>query len=55
LGTQAEALEIIKCRGAGKGKKLAEIIAATVLAGEISLLAAEAAHHLGRAHQELGR
>jgi hydroxymethylglutaryl-CoA reductase (NADPH) len=55
LPTQAEALDIIGCRGAGKARKLAEIIAATVLAGELSTLAAQAAGQLGKAHAELGR
>ena len=32
-----------------------EIVAATVLAGELSLVGALAAGHLARAHQELGR
>jgi hydroxymethylglutaryl-CoA reductase (NADPH) len=36
-------------------KKLAEIIGAAVLAGELSLLGALAAQHLARAHQKLGR
>ena len=36
-------------------KKLAEIIGAAVLAGELSLLGALAAQHLARAHQQLGR
>jgi len=36
-------------------KAFAEIIAAGVLAGELSLLGALAANHLARAHNELGR
>ena len=36
-------------------KQLAESIGAAVLAGEISLLAAQASHTLARAHTELGR
>ena len=36
-------------------KKFAEIIAAAVLAGELSLLGALGAQHLARAHQHLGR
>ncbi|MDD3233342.1 MAG: hydroxymethylglutaryl-CoA reductase (NADPH) [Candidatus Methanomethylophilus sp.] len=55
LPTQAEALSIIGCRGAGKARKFGEIVAATVLAGELSTLAAQAAGQLGKAHQELGR
>ena len=36
-------------------RKFAEIIAAGVLAGELSLLGALGAQHLARAHQTLGR
>ncbi|MBS7644392.1 3-hydroxy-3-methylglutaryl-CoA reductase, partial [Candidatus Bathyarchaeota archaeon] len=36
-------------------KKLAEIIAATVLAGELSLLSALAAQHLAKTHLRFGR
>jgi hydroxymethylglutaryl-CoA reductase (NADPH) len=36
-------------------KRLAEIIAAAVLAGEISLLAAQSSHTLAKAHKDLGR
>jgi hydroxymethylglutaryl-CoA reductase (NADPH) len=35
--------------------KLAELVAVTVLAGEISTIGAQAAGHLGKAHSELGR
>jgi len=55
LPCQTEALEMIGCKGNGKAKKLAEIVAATVLAGELSTLAAQAAGQLGKAHQQLGR
>ncbi len=60
LGTQREALEILGVAGGGNppgtnAKKLAEIIGAAVLAGELSLIGALAARHLGKAHQELGR
>ena len=37
LATQRECLEMLGCYGAGKVRKFAEICAATVLAGEISL------------------
>ncbi|MFH2220012.1 MAG: hydroxymethylglutaryl-CoA reductase [Pseudomonadota bacterium] len=40
LATQQESLNILDCNGAGKAKKLAEIVAATVISGEISLAAA---------------
>ena len=36
-------------------KQLAESIAAATLAGELSLLAAQASHQLAKAHRELGR
>jgi hydroxymethylglutaryl-CoA reductase (NADPH) len=39
LGTQRECLEIIGCYGQGKSKKFAEIIGATLLAGEIGICA----------------
>jgi hydroxymethylglutaryl-CoA reductase (NADPH) len=58
--TQQECLGILGVAGSGtppgtNAKKLAEIIGAAVLAGELSLLGAQAAHHLARAHQQLGR
>jgi hydroxymethylglutaryl-CoA reductase len=40
LPTQRECLELLGCYGKGKARKLAEICAATVLAGEISLTSA---------------
>lgn len=55
LPSQSEALDMMGCLGDGKAKKLAEIVAATVLAGELSTISAQAAGHLGKAHQELGR
>jgi hydroxymethylglutaryl-CoA reductase (NADPH) len=60
LATQLECLKMLGVAGAGEppgtnSKKLAEIIAAAVLAGEISLVGALAARHLARAHAELGR
>ncbi|MDR2699048.1 MAG: hydroxymethylglutaryl-CoA reductase (NADPH) [Candidatus Methanoplasma sp.] len=55
LPSQSEALAMLGCLGDEKAKKLAEIVAATVLAGELSTISAQAAGHLGKAHQELGR
>ncbi len=60
IATQQECLEMLGVAGAGEppganAKKLAEIIAAAVLAGEISLIGALAARHLARAHATLGR
>ncbi len=53
--TARECLEIMGVYGNENVHKFAEIIAGTVLAGELSLLAALAAGHLARAHKELGR
>lgn len=55
LPCQMEALQMIGCLGEGKSRKLAEIVATTVLAGELSTLAAQAAGQLGSAHAALGR
>lgn len=55
LKTANESLEILGVAGSGNVKKFAEIVVATVLAGELSLIGALAAGHLARAHQELGR
>jgi len=55
LPCQSEALSMIGCSGAGKAKKLAEIVAAAVLAGELSTIAAQASGELGKAHSALGR
>jgi hydroxymethylglutaryl-CoA reductase (NADPH) len=55
IDTARECLEIMGVYGNEKVFKFAEIIAGTVLAGELSLLGALAAGHLARAHKELGR
>jgi hydroxymethylglutaryl-CoA reductase (NADPH) len=55
LPAQSEALSIMDCKGAGKAHKFSELVAVTVLAGELSTLGAQAAGHLGKAHAELGR
>ena len=55
LATQRECLEIMDCYGSGKVLKLAEIIAATVLAGELSLGSAVVAEEWVQAHDDLGR
>jgi hydroxymethylglutaryl-CoA reductase (NADPH) len=55
LATQRECLEILDCYGAGKVLKLAEIMAATVLAGELSLGSAVVAEEWVQAHDTLGR
>jgi hydroxymethylglutaryl-CoA reductase (NADPH) len=60
LPTQREALSIMGVAGGGNPpgsnvKKFAEIIASTVLAGELNLLSALSNKELGRAHKMLGR
>ena len=60
LATQGECLNILGVRGSGdppgsNAKKLAEIVAAAGLAGELSLLGALASQDLARAHAKYGR
>lgn len=55
LPTQHECLEILGCVGKGKADKLAEIIGATVLAGEVSLSSAVLAGDWVSSHDALGR
>lgn len=61
LPAQAGCLEICGVRGASKtspgenSRKLAQIVAASVLAGELSLMAALAANHLVRSHMQHNR
>lgn len=55
LATQREALEVLGCHGAGKARKLAEIIAAAILGGEISMAAAIASGEFVAAHEQYGR
>jgi len=55
LATQRECLELIGCYGAGKVRKLAEIVAATVLCGELSLGWAIVAGEWVLAHDRFGR
>ncbi len=55
LGTARECLGLIGCDGSGKARKLAEIVAATLLAGEISFAAAVATGELVAAHERYGR
>jgi hydroxymethylglutaryl-CoA reductase (NADPH) len=54
-GTARECLELLGCFGAGKANLFAEILAATVLAGDLSLLASFATHEFTAAHEALGR
>ena len=55
LATQRECLEMLGCYGDGKVRKLAEIIAATVLCGELSLGSAIVAEEWVQAHDAYGR
>ena len=61
LATQRECLEIMDCYGPGKAHKLAEIAAALVAAGELSLSAATRIDQVTRtsdwveSHETMGR
>jgi len=55
LATQKQCLAMLGCCGPGKAKKLAEICAAVVLAGETSLAAAMLSGDWVGAHERLGR
>jgi len=55
LPTQRQCLEMMDCYGDGKAEKLAEICAATVLAGEVSLGAAVVSGDWVAAHERLAR
>ncbi|WP_166361731.1 hydroxymethylglutaryl-CoA reductase [Pseudomonas akapageensis] len=60
LSTQREALALLGINPGARAPgvdtlRLAEILGALVLAGELSIMAAQAAHHLAQAHERLGR
>lgn len=55
LPTQREALELLGCYGEGKVRKFAELVAAAVLCGELSLGAAIVSDEWVDAHERLGR
>jgi len=55
LPTQRENLEVMGCYGVGKVRKLAEIVAGTVLAGEVSLAAAISSLDWVSSHDQFGR
>jgi len=55
LGTAPECLAMMGCVGSGKAPKLAEIVAATLLAGELSMAAALAEGQIAAAHESYGR
>jgi hydroxymethylglutaryl-CoA reductase (NADPH) len=54
-GTAAECLKLLGCTGEGSANVFAEILAATVLAGDLSLMAAFATHEFVASHEKLGR
>jgi hydroxymethylglutaryl-CoA reductase (NADPH) len=55
LGTGRECLAMLGCAGSGHAAKFAEIVAATLLAGEISMGAAIASGEFVEAHETYGR
>jgi hydroxymethylglutaryl-CoA reductase (NADPH) len=55
LPTQAECLAMLDCVGVGKVDKFAEIVAGTVLAGELSLASAISALDWVSSHERYGR
>jgi hydroxymethylglutaryl-CoA reductase (NADPH) len=55
LATQRECLELLGCSGKGKVLRLAEIIGAVVLAGEISLASAISSSDWVSSHEKYGR
>lgn len=55
LATQNECLELLGCVGKGKVNKFAEIVAAVVLAGELSLASAISSSDWVSSHEEYGR
>lgn len=55
LPTQSECLALLGCKGEGTARKFAEICAATVLAGEISIMGAMSAGQFAQAHIMYGR
>lgn len=55
LPTQRECLDLLGCRGEGGSRKFAEICAATVLCGELSIVGAITAGDFSKAHALFGR
>jgi hydroxymethylglutaryl-CoA reductase (NADPH) len=55
LATQKECLQMLGCYGRDKVNKLAEIIAAVVLAGELSLASAISSSDWVSSHEQYGR
>ena len=55
LGTSRECLALLGCAGSGMAGRFAEIVAATALAGELSMAAAIASGEFVTAHEQYGR
>jgi hydroxymethylglutaryl-CoA reductase (NADPH) len=55
LSTQRECLQLLGCAGQGKAKKFAEIVAASILAGELAICARVANGTFAQAHRKYGR
>lgn len=55
LATQKECLQMMDCVGKGKAKKLAEIVAAVVAAGDVSIANAVVANEFVNSHEKYGR
>ncbi|AJQ97133.1 hydroxymethylglutaryl-CoA reductase [Gynuella sunshinyii] len=55
LPSQNACLQLLGLAGAGHARAFAEVTAATVLAGELSIIGALCAGHFARAHQSLAR
>jgi hydroxymethylglutaryl-CoA reductase (NADPH) len=55
LPTQRECLELLGCYGTGKADKFAEIVAAVVLAGDVSLTSAVLTGDWVSSHEAMGR
>jgi len=55
LATQRECLEMLGCYGTDEARKFTEIVAATVLCGELTLGSAIVAEEWVEAHDRYGR
>jgi hydroxymethylglutaryl-CoA reductase (NADPH) len=55
LGTSAECLAMLGCAGAGQARRFAEIVAAAILAGELSMAGAITSGEFVSAHETYGR
>ena len=55
LPTARNCLDVMGCSGPGSARKLAEIMTANILCGELSIAAAMASQDFARAHKLLGR